>query len=83
MKARTLICHGRCDSIVSVNHGAALQKRFSNATTPFWVDDATHQVGACKEPYISVFSAPHNALPNLPQLTQSSAFLLQIQTKCH
>uniref|UniRef100_A0A915A3E0 AB hydrolase-1 domain-containing protein n=1 Tax=Parascaris univalens TaxID=6257 RepID=A0A915A3E0_PARUN len=74
VKARTLICHGRCDSIVSVNHGAALQKRFSNATTPFWVDDATHQVGACKEPYISVSSALHNALPSLPQLTQSAPF---------
>uniref|UniRef100_A0A9J2Q200 Serine aminopeptidase S33 domain-containing protein n=1 Tax=Ascaris lumbricoides TaxID=6252 RepID=A0A9J2Q200_ASCLU len=48
VKARTLICHGRCDSIVSVNHGAALQKRFSNATTPFWVDDATHQSIYCE-----------------------------------
>ncbi|VDM32554.1 unnamed protein product [Toxocara canis] len=44
VKARTLICHGRSDNIVSVSHGAALQKRLSNAATPFWVDDATHQL---------------------------------------
>uniref|UniRef100_A0A8R1XLD0 Hydrolase_4 domain-containing protein n=1 Tax=Onchocerca volvulus TaxID=6282 RepID=A0A8R1XLD0_ONCVO len=40
---RTLICHGVEDVIVSINHSAVLQRRFPNATKPFYLDKATHQ----------------------------------------
>lgn len=44
---RTLICHGMNDVIVSINHSIALQSRLPNATKPFFLDKATHQVKYC------------------------------------